>query len=92
MSHISFLQLWNASKSHGIDVPIQVVTLALYVELQLGDLPHQIIQYPLTKTGYVFSLQGGRKSLATSSSSIARSIDESQIRKIWQETIQLGKT
>ncbi|XP_046649723.1 CCR4-NOT transcription complex subunit 10-like [Daphnia pulicaria] len=29
-------QLWNASKSHGIDVPIQVVTLALYVELQLG--------------------------------------------------------
>jgi hypothetical protein len=53
MSHISFLQLWNASKSHGIDVPIQVVTLALYVELQLGDLPHQIIQYPLTKTGYV---------------------------------------
>lgn len=30
-------QLWNASKTHGIDVPIQVVTLALYVELQSGE-------------------------------------------------------
>ena len=30
-----FLQLWNA-KSLGIDVPIQVITLAIYIELQLG--------------------------------------------------------
>jgi CCR4-NOT transcription complex subunit 10 len=43
MNHSSFLQLWNASKSHGIDVPIQVVTLALYVELQLGNIVYSII-------------------------------------------------
>jgi hypothetical protein len=77
MNHISFLQLWNASKSHGIDIPIQVVTLALYVELQLGEL---LLDYLVAiKQDFlsIFSLQDGQKLLAISLSSIARSIDES---------------
>lgn len=30
-----FFQLWTA-KNRGIEVPIQIITLALYIELQLG--------------------------------------------------------